>query len=728
MTFDGWADAKKVCVIGAGTMGSGITAHLANLGFEVDLLDSTREIAQVGFERSCNSRPPHYYLPETASKVRVGSTGDNLEWVTEADWVCEVVTERLNVKRTLLEKLDALIRPDAMVTTNTSGLPISLLAEGRSESFRRRFMGTHFFNPPRYLKLLELIPTADTDPEAIKAMTTFLEGRCARRVVVAKDTPGFIANRFGMWSLYHAIHTAERLHFSVEEVDAVTGPFLGRPRSATFRLADVIGLDVMQDIAQNLLERTGDDPGVAVFESPKSLKHLWDRGLLGEKVGKGYYRREGKEYLSLDLNTFAYRQRHEVRFASLESLAPLPLGGRVRSALDARDEAGEFLRNHLIPVLQYADRIRNEISHSIQDFDEVLCWGFGWDLGPFEMIDAIGADRLGIATKQKFYEGRDKVLSYQGSYIPIKREEQYRQLGDFEIESRHENFQVRDLGDGVGALCLTTKNGMITRPLVDELTRYLDRGKFGRLVLSSEGRSFSVGYDLSYFLDRITSIDVSGIEAALKALQELGEALERHVVVAAVHGYCLGTGLEMALSCSKIVSFAEAMIGLPESRVGLIPGGRGTVLMRLYNGPTPRKIAEAAYALTEGHISANADEARAQGYLRATDLTIYHPDRLITRAKEEALKASPVVRPEWKPVEGPLPGMIDRLLATGRSAGKLSEYDEVIGGKIKTVFAKAITYEEACERERIEFAELCFRALSQARIKHMLDNSRPLRN
>jgi 3-hydroxyacyl-CoA dehydrogenase len=292
-------------------MGSGIAAHMANLGFSVTLLDLTEDSVRGAFDRAKRARPPHFYVPETAESVRLGSIGRNLEWAGEADWVCEAIVEKLDAKRQLFQMLEPLLREDAFVSTNTSGLEISILSEGRSDSFRRRFLGTHFFNPPRYLKLLELIPTPETDASVVRAMTGFLEEGAARRVVVAKDTPGFIANRFGMWSMFHATHVAERLGLTIEQVDLITGPFLGRPRSGSFRLNDLVGIDIMEDIARNLVSRCPDDPHTKELEPPRSLAFLLEKGWIGEKAGQGYYRREGRELMSLDLVTLAYSRPGE---------------------------------------------------------------------------------------------------------------------------------------------------------------------------------------------------------------------------------------------------------------------------------------------------------------------------------------------------------------------------------------------------------------------------------
>jgi 3-hydroxyacyl-CoA dehydrogenase len=723
----GWMTAKKVCVIGAGTMGGGIAGHLANLGFQVTLLDLNRESINTGHERAKSARPPHFYLNERAADIRLGTIQDNLAWIAEADWVCEAIIEKLDAKRALFEQIAAVLRPDAMISTNTSGLQIALLAEGMSPGFQARFLGTHFFNPPRYLKLLELIPTAHTDPQVVQAMTAFLEERVARRVVLAKDTPGFIANRFGMWSMYQAIHTAERLRLSVEEVDAITGPFIGRPRSASFRLADIVGLDIMADIASNLVARCPHDAHVtANFETPRSMQHLLGRGWIGEKAGQGYYRREGRELLALELQTLAYRNKVDVVFPSILELSKLPLPERLGAALDLRDEVGEFLRGHLVQTLRYANYLKDEVSHNVLDFDRVMMWGFGWEMGPFAMIDAIGHEKLDIGSPKQFYTGAT-LLNHLGHYAPLPDEPQYRTLESFPVTKQANTYTIRDMGDGVSALCIGTKMGVITPLLMDELTDLLNTS-FDSFVFTSEARSFSAGFDLTYFARAIDSADFIGIDIELTKLQKLSELFERKRSVAAVFGHCLGAGLELCLGCTVIAAQPEANIGLPEAKVGLIPGGRGTVLMRLYNQHTARRLAEVSVNLMEGAVAGNADSARVLGYLRPTDVTVYHPDRLFTEAKKLVLLTQPWSRPAFGKVEGPLTGMIDRAQEEAAKRNKLTEYDQTIGEKVKAVFSKSTSYDDALEMERREFVDLCGRALTHARIRHMLETGKPMRN
>ncbi|RYG42788.1 3-hydroxyacyl-CoA dehydrogenase/enoyl-CoA hydratase family protein, partial [bacterium] len=566
---------RNVCVVGAGTMGSAIAAHLANMGFRVTLLDLTIQSVNEGFDRAKQAKPPHFFMQERANDVRLGTIAEHLHWAGEADWVCEAIIERPEAKRELYTRLESVLRPDAFITTNTSGLQIGLLVEGRSESFRKRFLGAHFFNPPRHLKLLELIPTPETSPEVVEAMREFLEVDVARRVVIAKDTPGFIANRFGMWAMFHAIHVAEKLRLSVEDVDALTGAFIGRPKTGSFRLSDVVGLDVMRDIAGNLLARCENDPHVGTLRIPRSMATLLERGWIGEKAKQGYTRREGNEFLVLDLDTLAYRQRRESSLPSLRLHGALPLKERISKTLDFRDEGGEYLRNYLVPTLRYAEHLREEISHGVEDFDRVMRWGFGWEMGPFETIDAIGAERIGLPARRYFVE---QTYLQGETYVPCPIEPRYRPLEEYPLVHETPTIRLRDMGDGITALSFRTKQGTVDPLLVDDLTTLIAGESLQKFVIAPEGPNFSLGYDLRFFADAISRNAWGEIEDAILRLQTLGELLERRHVVAAVQGWCLGGGFELAWSCPRIVAAAESRIGLPESRVGLVPGGRGSVL------------------------------------------------------------------------------------------------------------------------------------------------------
>lgn len=714
-------------MIGAGTMGSGIAAHLANIGFNVTLLDVSGESVRSAFDRAKAAKPPHFYVPNIAETVRLGSIQDNLNWVSEADWVCEAIVEKMDLKKSLFEKIEPILNPFAMISTNTSGLEIRLLAEGRSESFRKRFIGTHFFNPPRYLKLLELIPTGDTDPAATEAYKEFLEERAGRRVVIAKDTPGFIANRFGMWSMFHAIHTAEKLSLSIEQVDAICGPFLGRPRTGAFRLNDLVGLDIMQDIARNLIERCAMDPHTDTLSTPRSMATLMERGHLGAKSGAGYYKREGKELLAIDLGTLAYRQTQDVDIPSLKQNAKMPIGERLAATLEARDEAGEYLRSHLIPVLQYANYLKEEISFSVQDFDRVMKWGFGWEMGPFELVDAIGGDAVSVSDGPFYESGNQKA--FDGTWVALPDEPHFKTIQDFPIKATHDGFVVRDLGDGIQAMSLTTKMGTINPVLVDSLSRFLDENKGRRMVLTSEGKHFSAGFDLQFFADRIAEQDWDGIDAALIKLQELTQKLSESLVVATVFGYCLGAGTELAIACPKILIHPEANMGLPEMKVGLLPGGAGAArLANRSQAGGAKNVVEICMNVSQGLVSSNAAEARSFGYLRSTDILESQPDRMIHAAKQLALHVEANPEPTWSVPAGPIMGMIDQAQQALKTKSEFSDHDMVIADKIKHVFTKPSSLEDAFKWERSGFIELCKQGLSNARIKHMLETGKPLRN
>lgn len=715
----------QVCVIGAGTMGAGIAAHLANCGFQVDLLDLTRASCQAAFDRAKALKPPHFVDHGAIARVRIGGLDEDIDWVREADWVCEAIIEKLDAKKDLYRRIEPLLKPNAMVSTNTSGLEIRLLKEECSDAFRKKFMGTHFFNPPRYLKLLELIPTDETEPREIERMVSLLEGLAGRRVVVAKDTPGFIANRFGMWAMIHAVHVAEKMRLSIEFVDAITGPFLGRPRSASFRLNDLVGMDIMVDIASNLKARCKQDDFSWALETPASIAHLIEHGALGQKTKQGFFKKEGPTFMALDLATFRYRDTITPEIPELAAIDKLPLGERVRKALESPSDMGEYLRRHLIPVLQYADSIREEISHTVQDFDRVMMWGFGWQMGPFAMIDAIGPDILGLPA-EPFYKAKE-MRSHSGAYVPVVDEPEYRPLSSYPTVEEFETFRVRDLGEGVLALSLKTKLGSISPAFLDEAKPWVEKQQ-GPFVVANEQKFFSVGFDLTFFRDLIEAKDWEGIDAGLVKLQQFSILLGTKKSVAAVHGYALGGGFEVAMGCRQVVAHPDAQIGMPEAKVGLLPGGSGTVRMRMLHQESARRLAEGVETLATGVVSAGAVQAKALGYLRPTDLVTVHPDRLIADARAAALRGVEPAPMEWKEVSGPMVSILDTLLKKHQESGELSEYGRHIGDQMGQVFFKPTSFDEALVRERDEFLVLCKQGLTLARIKHMLDTGKPLKN
>lgn len=719
---------RRVCVIGAGTMGSGIAAHLANLGFEVSLLDVSPESVRAGFDKAKAAKPPHFFLKSTADKIHLGSIAENIKWVSNAAWVCEAIIEDLDAKRALYAEIEPLLAEDALISTNTSGIELALLKEGRSESFQKRFVGTHFFNPPRYLKLLELIDTDTTDPELLPVLKDFFENKVGKRVVRALDTPGFIANRYGMWSMYQAIHVAEKLQMRLEDVDAITSAFLGRPKSGSFRLNDIVGLDVMESIAQNQLSRCPDDPYIGTLTTPKSVAHLIEAGHLGNKTGKGYYERVGKEFFALDFQTYAYRPANANELKTVTATEKLPIGERIREALKAKDEVGEFLRLYLLPTLRYADYLKSQIAYSISDFDNVMKWGFGWELGPFELIDAIGPDIV-LDKKANFYQGGNQLHVFgEGGYVPVPEAREFRSLSDYPVSSKQGELVFRDLGDGVTAIEYATKGGVVSPRVCSDFLAFLDTNPTDKYILANSGRAFSFGFDLRFFQDAIEREDWMAIVKAISDLQKLGERLESFPIVAAIHGYSLGGGFELAMSCPRLVAQSDAQIGLPEVKVGLIPGGRGGINVRVRNQGWVPAVRSAIASIADGVIWANAPEALANGYLRETDIICFHPDRLIQTAKEAVLDLKIEKRPQWEPLSPQVNGMVDQDIQEKVANGTYTAFDEHIAQQLKALMCKAKSYDEALSFEQEKFLQLCQRPETKLRIDHMLETGKPLRN
>lgn len=730
--YDDWMNAKRVAVLGAGTMGSGIAAHLANLGFDVMLFDVSKEAARAGLDRAIAIKPPHFCDHESVTRVTPLSIENDVSSLGGADWICEAVVEKSHVKRDLFRSIEPLLRYDAMITTNTSGLEIRLLAEGMSESFRKRFIGTHFFNPPRYLKLLELIPTADTDKAAIQAYVRFLEDRVGKRVVIAKDTPGFIANRFGMWCLFQAIHACEKLHFSVETVDAITGPFIGRPKTATFRLADLIGLDIMRDVAQNIQSRCEHDKARNILNLPKSVSDLLASGRTGSKSGRGYYEQAGKDFLVYDFGDGRYRAQQPLSFPSIEELQRKPIGERIRIAMTKRDEVGEFLRAHIPPILEYAAHLGPEIAHNVLDVDRVMKWGFGWECGPFELIDRIGYELLEaywtstpLKQKSPFYLDTAPLSFAQQRHLPHQDHPSFATVTSFKAIDTHDEWIVRQDGAEGIIFEFRTKMNALTAKLVSALTSLLRQHPGVRITLANEGRGFSAGFDLISFLRATEEKRFDEIEGWLRDLQECSLLLREAPSVAAAHGFTLGGGMEFAMHCQKTVSTADATLGLPEALVGLVPAGGGTALMRHRSQGDGKLMAQAFVTLASGAKVAGC-VAKKSLLLREADLVVANPDQLVTTAINS--KPEPLPPAVWLPAPPQAKGMIDQELEKLRQTGAIGEYGATIAEEIKRIFTKPESYEQALDMEREAFLRLLGKPLTIQRIKHMLETGKPLNN
>ncbi len=713
-------------------MGSGIAAHLANLGFEVTLFDLTPESVASAFEKAKTVKPPHFFNQDAVAKVRLASIINDIDLIGEMDWVCEAIVEKLELKRDLYEKIQSKLKEDSMISTNTSGLEIRLLCEGFSESFRKRFIGTHFFNPPRYLKLIELIPTDYTDKQVVETMTEFLEDSVGRRVVLAKDTPGFIANRYGMWALFHAIHTAEKLRLSIEVVDQIMGPFCGRPKTGIFRLADLIGMDIMKDIAGNLQSRCTHDPNMQILDLPKTTGELLMSERLGTKSGRGYYERAGNEFFVVDFDTMAYRPQQDPELPTIKELAKKDIATRLRESLRKKDEVGDFLREHLVPALEYAQWIANEVSFSAKDFDEVMKWGWGWEFGPFEMIDIIGKDLLNTFWQQdsmenvKTYYQNGNYFSFESKkYESQAEDKRFADITSLQIVEQQSDWNIRSVSDSHFVFEFKTKMNSINPEMVNALNQWIIANPGIKITLANSGRAFSAGFDLTYFLDAAEAKKFDEVDAWLKRLQGCGLSLRNSPSAAALHGFSLGGGLELAMHCQALRIHPEATLGLPETTVGLIPAGGGTTLLRYRSQNDPKSmVAAASFLITGGKT--HASTANSSFLTNESSLIVKNSDQLHFHAINASREKVP--DPVFTSAPPQLSGMIEDAIEQLKKNGQISDYGVTLAHSIKQIFVKATTYEESLEMEREQFLHILGKPMTIARIKHMLETGKPLNN
>src|SRR5467141_1943691 len=763
---------EKAVVLGAGTMGSRIAAHFANAGLPCILLDMVppnlpagapaaerNKIVRAGLDAAKKSKPAAFFTATLAEKIAIGNFEDDLARCAEADWIIEVVAENLEIKRNLLARVAQFRKPGAIVTTNTSGLPVHLIAEGMSEEFQQHWAGTHFFNPPRYLKLVEVIPGPKTSNDVVESLSEFCDRRLGKGVVVAKDTPNFIANRIGTFSMLNALRLMGTLGMTVEEVDACTGPAVGWPKSATFRTADIVGLDVLVHVVKNIYETAPTDESREMYKVPALVEEMVKRGWLGDKTGQGFYKKvkgEGeREILTLDVNTMEYRARQKAKFASLEMGKAIEdtrerLRALVGPVLEGQkgDKAQQFLWGALSEMCLYAARRVPEISDHVVDVDRAMRWGFAWELGPFEIMDAIGVkafagqarkegrtlppviERVLASGRKGFYEsekgtttvfeigsgGAKKVEEPKGVIILKSLKDAGREV------ERNSGASLIDLGDGVVCCEFHAKMNAIGADLIAMLHKGLKRlsSDFDAMVIANDAVNFSVGANLMLVLVAAQEQEWDEVHMAVKQFQNANLALKYapKPVVAAPQGMALGGGCEISLHAAKIQAAAEAYIGLVETGVGLIPGGGGTkeMLIRANEhasgtgfslSSSPESDLDLFHALKPifeaiamAKVGTSAAECRDLGYLRREDGVSMNRDRLVADAKEAALA---LVRGGYKPLaaswqEGAQTTQIkvlgEQFLAGAKLAihmmlrgGYASEYDAHVGRKLENILA-----------------------------------------
>ncbi len=801
----------KVAVLGAGTMGARIAAHLANAGIPCFLLDIVppelnaeekrknltlenpavrNRLVLHGIEAAKKSRPAAFFTTELARLITPGNFEDNLAWCGQADWIIEAVAENLEIKRKLFERVEALRKPGTIVTSNTSGLPIRMLGEGRSEDFQQHWAGTHFFNPPRYMKLVELIPGPKTRPEVIETLDEICDLRLGKGVVVAKDTPNFIANRIGTFSMLNVVHQMQALDMTIEEVDACTGPAIGQPKSATFRTADIVGLDVLAHVVRNIYENVPDDESREMYRVPPFVEEMIKRGWLGEKTGKGFYERLKKrgesEILTLDWHTMEYRPRHKAKFASIEAGKAIENTCErsrmlVAPALDGKggDKANRLLWSALSESCLYAARRVPEIANSIVDVDRAMRWGFAWELGPFEAWDAIGVEKMAKALeregkalppivekvlaspKKSFYEMEKGHTRYfdlaTGSLKPLEEPAGIIVLKSLKDRCKtvQENAgaSLIDLGDGVVCCEFHSKMNAIGGDIVAMIHAGVNRlsSEFDAMVIANQATNFSVGANLMLLLIGAQEEEWDEIHLAVRQFQRCNMAIKYAPgpVVVAPHGLTLGGGCEIALHGARIHAAAETYIGLVETGVGLIPAGGGTKEMLIRGnehaaGGEDLDLFHALKPIFENiamaKVATSGEEARTLGYFRPSDLVSMNRDRQVADAKQTALA---MVRAGYHP---PAPAEIRVLGEEFLAAAKLAihmmvrgeyatEHDAVVARKLAYILAggnitapQTVSEQYVLDLEREAFVSLCGERKTQERIAHTLKTGKPLRN
>lgn len=764
---------RSVAVLGAGVMGAQIAAHFANAGVPALLLDLTADAAAQGLKRARTLKPDPFFTPDASALVTTGSFDDGLARLKDADWVLEAVVERLDVKRDLLARVDAARRPGSIVSSNTSGIPIGALAEGRSDDFRRHWLGTHFFNPPRYLHLLEIIPTPETDPAIVAAVAAFADHHLGKGVVLAKDTPNFIGNHLALYGMIRILQKVASGEYTIDEVDAITGPALGRPKSATFRTVDIAGLDILGHVVSNLHERLDDEKARAVFVLPPFVEQMIARGLTGEKAGQGFYKRVKSagesEILTLDPPTLDYRPRQAPRLGSLEAAKSIAdVHERVRTLFNGRDRVGQFLRDTLAPTLVYAVTVAPAIANTPDDIDRVMRWGFAWELGPFELIDAIGIRAVVDATRAAAPElleggippmlqtpdsGRDRIRG--GDVAPAAPDLQILRAARerSRIVKSNPGASLVDLGDGVLCVEFHSKMNSIGADTIQMLqagVREASRN-FAALVVGNEAANFSAGANLMLVLLEAQEGNWDEIDLMVRTFQQATMGLRYADVPAIVApaGLAIGGGCEIALHGDRVQAAAETYIGLVEVGVGLIPAGGGTkeMVARAAEQMPPGSndllpgIQRAFETIGFGRVATSAADGQRLGYLRAVDGISMNGERLIADAKRRALERvaegyQPPVRRTAIPVGG------DAVLAPLKlgvhlawRGGRISDHDALIGRTLATIMAggtlphpSTVTEQHLLDLEREAFLSLIGQRKTLDRIQHTLKTGKPLRN
>ncbi|WP_404429184.1 3-hydroxyacyl-CoA dehydrogenase NAD-binding domain-containing protein [Sutcliffiella horikoshii] len=789
---------KKAAVIGSGVMGSGIAAHLANVGIPTILLDIvpnklTSEEEQKGLtlsdkvirnkftntsvQKLLKQKPAPLTSKSNLALIEAGNLEDDIAKIADCDWVIEVIVENLEIKKQLFEKVDTHRKPGSIISSNTSGISIEAMAEGRSEDFKKNFLGTHFFNPPRYLKLLEVIPTKDTSPEVVSFIKTFGEDVLGKGIVLAKDTPNFIANRIGTYGLLVTVNEMLEGGYSVGEVDSVTGPAIGRPKSATFRTLDVVGLDTFIHVANNVYEKV-EGKEQEVFRIPDFMNKMKEKGWLGSKSGQGFFLKQGKEILELNPETLEYDARKKLKTPALEmSKQAKGYSNKMKALVYADDRAGNLIWSILAPVLSYSAELLGEIADDIVAIDQAMKWGFGWDHGPFETWDAIGLEQSVLKMKEdgisvpkwvdemlanghrSFYkkDGGTTLFYENGTYKALEVNPKVVHLKTLKetkgVIKKNSGASLIDLGDDVALLEFQSPNNAIGLDIIQMVNYALEEvdKNYKGLVIGNQGKNFCVGANLAMILMEAQDDNYFEIEMVVKHFQQamMNIKYSSKPVVAAPFGMTLGGGTEICLPTSQLQASSESYMGLVEVGVGLIPGGGGNkeLYMKHLNSMPQglefdlQKVANKVFEqIATAKVSTSAAEARDLHLLNNKDQISFNGDHLIHDAKQavtslyDAGYTAPVRRKV--PVVGET-GYATLMLGAHNMqySGFISEHDLKIAKKLAYVIAGGnvplgteVDEQYLLDLEREAFLSLVGEAKSQQRMQHMLVKGKPLRN
>jgi 3-hydroxyacyl-CoA dehydrogenase len=765
----------SAAVLGAGTMGAQIAGHLANAGLPVLLLDVTANAAAEGRDRLRTLKPDPLFHRDAAALIRTGSF-DELPHAARADWIVEAVVEDLTIKQDLLARLEPHLGQETIVSSNTSGIPLASIAADRGTAFKRRWLGTHFFNPPRYLRLVEIIPTPETDPGVTTRLTAFIDHGLGKGTVVAHDTPGFIANRIGIFGALRLVEAAAAGEFTIEEIDALTGPAIGRPKSATFRTLDIAGIDIFTRVTDDLARRLTSAEERGQFETPEMIRKMVAAGLLGEKRGAGFYKKvvEGGESRILTLDTSVvgaaspdtrsldpYVPNRPPRLAALDAVASTPVAARLRSLFVSKDRAGALLRRTLGPTLIYAARVAPEVASSIDDVDRAMRWGFGWELGPFETWDAIGVETIleacGVADPPPLVRDllasgrkqfRDAPLPPAQAGLQILQSARARS----KVVRKNAGASLVDLDDGV--LCVEFHSKM--NALGGDAMEMLQAGvreaaaNFAALVVGNDAEHFSAGANLMLLLLEAQEGNWDEVDLMVRSFQAATTALKTSPVpvVAAPAGLALGGGCEVCLHTDRVQAAAETYIGLVEVGVGLIPAGGGSKEMLLravdgteQGGDAAQQVQSAFATMAFARVSTSGADARRLGYLRDVDGVTMNRERVLADAKGVALRRvregyqPPVPRTDIPAGGADLLAVLSLGVHLAHRAGRISDHDALIGRKLAWVLAggdlphrTTVSEQYILDLEREAFLSLCGERKTLERIGYTLKTGKTLRN